>query len=174
MPMYNLIEYRDHYSDTSGSLWGFERDEIVSNADVTRDNSASWFRNKVGLITNTKADGINGLKIAIPLKDFSNFWRSLEMPLINCKVKLSLKWFESCVLTTAVIGANANATGADSATFKITDAKLYVPIVALSTEDSTKLVKQLSEGFKRSVYWNQYKIIDNKVVQITRANDKKQ
>ena len=107
-------------------------------------------------------------------KHFSNFWRSLEMPLINCKVKLSLKWFENCVLTTAVIGANANATGADSATFKITDAKLYVPIVALSTEDSTKLVKQLSEGFKRSVYWNQYKIIVNKVVQITRANNEKQ
>ena len=72
------------------------------------------------------------------------------------------------------IGANANATGADSATFKITDAKLYVPIVALSTEDNTKLVKQLSEGFKRSVYWNQYKIIVNKVVQITRANNEKQ
>ena len=118
--------------------------------------------------------GKNGVKIAIPLKDFSNFWRSLEMPLINCKVKLSLKWFENCVLTTAVIGANANATGADSATFKITDAKLYVPIVALSTEDNTKLVKQLSEGFKRSVYWNQYKIIVNKVVQITRANNEKQ
>ena len=118
--------------------------------------------------------GKNGVKIATPLKHFSNFWRSLEMPLINCKVKLSLKWFENCVLTTAVIGANANATGADSATFKITDAKLYVPIAALSTGGSTKLVKQLSEGLERSIYWNQYKIIDNKVVQITRANDEKQ
>ena len=52
--------------------------------------------------------------------------------MINCKIELSLKWIENCVLTSAAIGANANATGADSATFKITDAKLYVPIVTLS------------------------------------------
>ena len=51
------------------------------------------------------------------------------MTLINCKVELSLKWIENCVLTTAPIGANANVTGADSATFKITDAKLYVLVV---------------------------------------------
>ena len=61
----------------------------------------------------------------------SKFWRSLEMPLINCKVEYSLKWIENCVLTTAAIDADANATGADSATFKITDAKLYVPVVTL-------------------------------------------
>ena len=53
------------------------------------------------------------------------------MPLINCKVELSLKWIENCVLTTAAIGVNANAAGANSATFKITDAKLYVPVVTL-------------------------------------------
>ena len=71
------------------------------------------------------------IKIAIPLKYLSNFWRSLEMPLINCKVELSLNWIENCVLTTA---ANAN-----KAIFKITDAKLYVPIVTLSAEDNIKL-----------------------------------
>ena len=103
----------------------------------------------------------------------SNFWRSLEMPLINCKVELSLKWIENCVLTSAAIGANANATGADSATFKITDAKLYVPVVTLSAEDNVKLVKQLNEGFKRPVYWNKYKVIDNKVVEIAAANVQK-
>ena len=53
------------------------------------------------------------------------------MPLINCKIELSLKWIDNCVLITAAIGANANADGADSATFKITDAKLYFPIVTL-------------------------------------------
>ena len=84
------------------------------------------------------------------------------MPLINCKVELSLKWTENCVLTTAAIDANANATGADSATLKITDAKLYVPVVTLSTEDNAKLAKQLSEGFKRPVYWNKYKVTDKK------------
>ena len=61
------------------------------------------------------------VKIAAPLKYLGNLWRSLEIPLINCKAELSLKWIENCVLTSAAIGANANATGADSATFKITD-----------------------------------------------------
>ena len=73
------------------------------------------------------------------------------MPLINCKIKSSLNWIENCVLTTAAIGNTANAAGADSATYKITDTKLYVPVVTLSTEDNAKLTKQLNEGFKRSV-----------------------
>ena len=95
------------------------------------------------------------------------------MPLINCKVELSLKWIENCVLTSAAIGANANATGADSATFKITDAKLYVPIVTLSAEDNVKLSKLLGEGFKRSIYWNNYKTIDNKVAELVLIMKKK-
>ena len=77
------------------------------------------------------------------------------MPLINYKVELSLKWIENCVLTTAAIDA-------DSSTFKKTDAKLYVPVVTLSAEGNAKLTKQLSEGFKRSVSCNKYKIIPNK------------
>ena len=74
------------------------------------------------------------------------------MLLINCKVELLVKWIENCVLTTSVIGAYADATSADGTTFKITDGKLYVPVVTLSTEDNVKLVKQLNEGFKRPVY----------------------
>ena len=62
------------------------------------------------------------------------------MPLINCKTELSLKWIENCMLTSAAIGANANATGADSATFKITNAKLYVQIVTLAAESNAKLI----------------------------------
>ena len=122
MPMYNLIEYSDNYSDTSGSLWQFKRDEIINNADVTNDNNAPSFKYKANLIGNTETNGTKkGVKIAVPLKYLSNFWRSLEMPLINCKVKLSLRWIENFVLTTAPIDADANVTGADSATFKITD-----------------------------------------------------
>ena len=91
MPMYNLIEYSDNYSDTSGRLWNFKRDEIINNADVTNDNNAPSFKYKANLIGNTGEDRIkNGVKIAVPLKYLSNFWRSLEMPLINCKVELSL------------------------------------------------------------------------------------
>ena len=72
--------------------------------------------------------------------------------MISCKVELSLKWIENCVLTSAANGANANATGADSATFKLTDAKHYVPIVTLSAEDNIKLSKLSGQWFKRSIY----------------------
>ena len=89
MPMYNLIEYSDNYSDTSGSLWNFKRDEIINNADVTNDDNAPLFKYKANLIDNTENNGIkNGVKIAVPLKYLRNFWRSLEMSLINCKVEL--------------------------------------------------------------------------------------
>ena len=93
MPMHNLIEYSDnYYSDTSGSLWQFKRDEIVNNADVTNDNNAPSFKYKANLIDNTEANGRkNEVKIAVPLKYLSNFWRSLEMQLIDCKFELSLK-----------------------------------------------------------------------------------
>ena len=77
------------------------------------------------------------------------------------------------MLTTAGIGAIANATGADSTTFKITDKKLDVPAVTLSAEDNVKLVKQVNERFKRSVYWNKYKVTDNTVVEIPDANEEK-
>ena len=87
----NLIEYSDNYSDTSRSLWQFKRDEIIDNAYVTNDNAPS-FKYKASLIDDTENNGTkNGVKIAAPLKYLSNFWRSLEMPLINCKVELSLK-----------------------------------------------------------------------------------
>ena len=121
---------------------GFKRDEIVNNANVSNDDNGSSFKYKGSVIGNTEDNGRkNGVKIAVPLKYLSNFWRSLEMPLINCKVELSLKWYERCLLTAAT-----------TATFKITDAKLYVPIVTLSAEDNAKLSKLLGKGFKRSIY----------------------
>ena len=57
MPMYNLIEYSDNYSDTSGRLWQFKREEIIDNADVTNDNNASSFKYKANLIGNTENNG---------------------------------------------------------------------------------------------------------------------
>ena len=143
MPMYNLIEYGDNYSDTSGSLWDFKRDKIVDNANVTNDDNAPLFKYKANLIGNTKTDGTKKeVKITVPLKYLSNFWRSLEIPLINCKAELSLRWIENSVSTTAGIGDNPKVTVADSVTFKITDAKLCVPIVTLSAEDNAKLSKR--------------------------------
>ena len=84
------------------------------------------------------------------------------MPLISCKAELSLNWIGRCLLTVA-----------NTAIFQITDAKLYVPIVTLSAEDNAKLSKLLGEGFKRPVYWNKYKVIDNKVVEIAVNNGEK-
>ena len=102
MPMYNLIEYSDNYSDTSGSLWQFRRDEIFNNADVTNDNFTPSFKYKASIIGTTEDNGTKSrVKIAAPLKYLSNFWRLLEMPLINCKVELSLKSYDRCLLTTA-------------------------------------------------------------------------
>ena len=141
---------------------------------MTNDENASSFKCKANLIPNTNADGTKkGLKIAVPLKHLSNFSRSLEMPFINCKVELWLKWIENCVLNTAKIGANADATGADSATSEVPDAKLYVPVVTLSAEYNVKLVKQLNERFKRPFHWNKYKVIDNKVVETAATNAEK-
>ena len=105
---------------------------------MTNDDNTPSFKYKASLIGDTEIDGTKkGVKIAVPLKYLSNFWRSLEIPLINCKVKLSLKWIENCVLTLAAVDGNANNTGADSATFKIT--------VTLSAKDNAKLSKLLAK-----------------------------
>ena len=91
-----MIEYSDNYSDISGSLWQFKRDGQPTNnngvfIDITAENSSS-FKYKSSFIGNTVVDGADskkeGVKIAVPLKYLSNFWRSLKMSLINCKVKL--------------------------------------------------------------------------------------
>ena len=114
MPMYTLIQYSDNCSDTS---WWFKRDKIIWNINLT-NNSSSSFEYKSNLIGNTDADGANrkkGAKIVMPLKYLSNFWRSWEMPLINFKVELSLRWSENCVLS--------NVAG--NSTFEITHTKLY-------------------------------------------------
>ena len=163
MPMCNLIEYSDNYCDTSGSLWQFKRDEIEGNNDLTVDNSSS-FNCKSNIIGNLSLVGTrNNVKIVVPLKYLSNFWRSLEMQLINCKVELSLGWYKKCILSSAE----------NSVAFAITDAKLYITIVTLSAEDNVKLPKLLSEGFKRPVYWNKYKVIPNRIVEVAANNEEK-
>ena len=127
MPMYNLIEYSDNYSDTSGSLWQFKRDEVPdNNADLIVNDSQS-FKYKAVLLGKTANhdDGkrsVKDVEVVFPLKYLSNFWRSLEMLLINCKIHLELNWIENCIFFNV----------GDSAKFKITDAKLHVPTVTLS------------------------------------------
>ena len=85
----------------------------------------------------------------VPLNYLSNFWRTLEMPLINCEVNLILTWSSTCLL--AAVG-DAN----QAATFAITNTKLYVPVVTLSTQENTKFLQQLKSVFKRVINWNKY------------------
>ena len=168
MPMYNLLEYSDNYADSSGSLYQFKRDESLMNDsgnlnNVALDNSTS-FKYKARLLGKaTDADGnkrsLKNTKIVVPLKYLSNFYRSLEMPLINCKILLELNWNNNCVMYGADTCAGGNNVNNRDATFKITRTKLYVPVVTLSTKDNINLTKQLNEvgGFKISIFWNEYK-----------------
>ena len=127
MPMYNLLEYSDNYTKTSGSLWQYYRDDPNNNLTNSRS-----FKSKIKITGKTAADDDNKniVEILVPLKYLSNFWRTLEMPLINCEVNLILTWSLACVIS--------NSTGAGP--FKITDTKFYVPFLTLSTQDYAKLL----------------------------------
>ena len=142
MPMYNLIEYSDNYAKTSGSLWQYYRGEPNNNL---ADSESFKFKVKITGKT-PAADNEKDVEIMVPLKYLSNFWRTSEMSLINCEVNLILTWSSTCVMT--------NSTGAG--TFEITDTKLYVLVVTLSTKENAKLLQQLKSGFKRVINWNKY------------------
>ena len=127
---------------TSGSLWQYYRNERNDNLE----NSES-FKSKIKITGKTPNDGNEkDVEIMVPFKCLSNFWRTLEMPLINCDVSLILTWSATCVIT--------NSTGQGK--FKITNTNLYVPVVTLSTKENEKLLQQLGSGFERVVNWNKY------------------
>ena len=122
MPMYNLIEYSDNCAKTTGSLWQYFRDQRIADDDMEDSES---FKSKTKITGKTPNNGYEKhVEIMVPLKYLSNFWRTLEMPLINCEVNLILTWSSTCVIT------DSNGAG----TFAITDTKLYVPVVTLSTQ----------------------------------------
>ena len=153
MPMYNLIEYSDNYQDSSATLYQHKRDEppeANAVADLTANNSSS-FKYKINLLGDpVRAGGIarkRNMKVIVPLKYLSNFFRSLEMPLINCKIKLYLTLKKECVLS----------TDAGTAVFVINDTKLYIPVVTLSKENNKDFIEQQNKGFQRSIYWNEFK-----------------
>ena len=152
--MYNLKYYSDNYSKTSGSLWQYCKDISAINninaiVNFTNNNLTDSFNFKVKMTGQTGDKGTKTVEIMVPLKYLSNFWRALEMPLINCFVNLMLTWSANCVIVSTDV-ANQIAT------FAITDTKLYVPVVTLSTQDNAKLLEQLKSGFKRVINWNKY------------------
>ena len=144
MPMYNLIEYSDNYAKTSGSLWQYWLDipPLDNNNAITfftKANLTDSFNFKAKITGQTGDNGTKDVEVMVPLKYLSHFWRTLEMPLINCEVNLILRW-----------SSNQNAT------FAITNAIFYVPVVTLSTKENAKLLQQLNSGFKRVINWNKY------------------
>ena len=154
MPRYNFIEYSDNYAKTTESLWQYCKDIPVRNANgyiaIFAENSTTdSFKFKEKITGQTGNNGTKNVEIMVPLKYLSNFWRTLEMPLINCEVNLILTCSSGCVLISTAI-QNQNAT------FAITDAELYVPVVTLSTQENTKFLQQLKSGFKRVINWNKY------------------
>ena len=142
MAMYNLIEYRHNYSKTSGRFWQYYKDD--PNDNLTDSES---FKSKVKIIGNTPNNrNTKNVEIIVLLKYLINFWRTLEIPLINCEVNLILIWSKDCVIT------NSTSEGK----FGITETKLYVPVVTLSTKDNEKLLQQLKSGFKKTISWSKY------------------
>ena len=173
IPMYNLLEYSKNYKKTAGSLWNYYGDEP---SDPLSSNSES-FKYKTTITGNTynidekitdddgnevdngKYDankvGKKETEVVIPLKYLSNFCRSLNIPLINCEIELILTWSKNCVLADMTVRDAQNNNPAIIAPtaleFKITDTKLYVPLVSLSKENDIKLLEQLKTGFKRTI-----------------------
>ena len=134
----------------------------AGNIDNVNTNDSSSFKYNSslleGLTTRDVAANVNpdianahrlflNAQITVPLKYVSSFFRSLELPLINTKLHLEVNWTKNTVMSNV-----ASATA-----FHITSTKLYVLVVTLPTKESIKLTKQLSKGFKRSVFWNEYK-----------------
>ena len=135
--MYNLIQCSDNFPKASRKLWQSYRDE--PNDNLTNSES---FKSKIKITRNTP----NAVKIIVPLKYFSNFWRTVEMPSINCEVNLILTWSSTWIIT--------NSTGAWR--FAITETKLYVPVGSLSTQDNAKLLQKLKSGLQRANNQNKY------------------
>ena len=165
MPMYNLLEYSKNYRKTIGTLWNYYRDApnsgAVENINYSINNSKS-FDYKTSITEKLEGSNVekDDTEIVVPLKYLGNFWRTLDMPLINCEVSFTLTWSENCVITSKATReadpdadpAVARINNPTNAVFKITNCKLYVPnCMSLSAENDNKLLEQLKTGFKRTI-----------------------
>ena len=142
--MHNLIEYINNYRKPTGRLWNYYRDEPNSGTEGNINYSikdSKCFNYKTSITGKLEDNNVekDDVKIVVPLKYISNFWRTLDMPLIICEVTLTLNWSVSCVITgKAYRETHSDANSAideinnpANATFKIKDTKLYVPVVTL-------------------------------------------
>ena len=153
--MQNLIEYSNNYSKKSGSLWQYCKDipALKNNDNIVDFNGADAtdsFNFKAKITGQIDDDGdINNVKIMVPLKYLINFWTTLKIPLINCEFNFILTWSANCVILYINV-ANKIPT------LTLTEKKLYVPVVTLSTQDNATLLPQSKSGFKRTISWNKY------------------
>ena len=147
MSMHNLIEYSDNYSKTSGILGNID-EPALNNVGIIIDfpdaNNSGSFKFKQKITGQTGNDGTKDVHIMVSLKHLSNFWRTIEMLLINCEINLFLNCLENCFIMAGAIDGQVPK-------FVINYTKLYVPVVALSTNDNAKLLQQLRTGFKRAI-----------------------
>ena len=127
MPMYNLLEYSKNYKKTTGSLRNCYRDKP---SNPLSSNSES-FKYETSIVGKTPENNysLTGAKVVIPLKHLSNFWRSLNISLINCEVELILTWSKNCVVAYRTVNADADPAiiAPSGGTFKINNTKLYIP-----------------------------------------------
>ena len=136
----------------------FKDEATIFNSDIANNNNFKSFEYKAKLFENTVAQDVPNqanVKIDMSLKYLSEFWRSLEMSLINCIVELKHKCIKCCILSAA--GADNDNANPNNIIFTIKSTKSYVPVVNFSAKDNQKLLKLLSKGFQGSVYWNEYK-----------------
>ena len=139
---------------TSECLWQYCKEIPAINndgniVDFNGANATESFNFKTKITGQANDDGIINVEIMVSLKYLSNFWRTLEMPLINCEVELILNWSANCVIIYTDVANQVYK-------FTITETNLYVPAVTLSTQDNAKLLPQLKSGFKRTISWNKY------------------
>ena len=164
MSMYNLLEYSKNYRRTTGSFCNNYRNEANSSAVGNINYSikdSKYFNYKTSITGTIEGSNVKkvDVEIVVPLKYLSNFWRSLDIPLINCELSLTLTWSENCVLTGkpkiyADPDADPAAAGINNPTnvvFKIKDTKLYNPVVSLSAENDNKLLEQLKQDLKEQL-----------------------
>ena len=159
MLMYNLLEYNKSYRKTTGGLWNYYRDEP---SDPLSSNSET-FKYKTSIVGKTPEDNysLTNAKVVIPLKNLSNFWRALNIPLISCEIEMILAWSKDCVLADMTVRSaqdgNLAIVAPTRLEFQITDTKFYVPVITLSKENDIKLLQQLKTEFKSTIKWNKYR-----------------
>ena len=174
MPIYNLLEYSHNYYMTLGSLWNYYRYEInTSVIEITNDSNMinndktitnKSFEYKKKIIGNTPDDNNTlNAKVVVLLKNLSNFWRFLDLRFTNCKIELDPPWSKECIVSEISITSEVRVDNPvdvrqrAGATSQINNAKLYVPVVTLSTNDNIKFLENIKQGFIKTISWNKYR-----------------